>query len=206
MDFRRHETAGLLLALATGTGNLVAESLVHRKTAFILVAVPLWLGWAMLRLRRDPGAWRAWGFRLDTWRASARAVTLFVAPAALLLLAAAPLLGHWPFPVGFWLVLGLYPVWAVAQQFLLCAVLTRGLAHWLPHRAIPPAAGGLFALAHLPDLPLVGLTLVAGTMFTALYQRRPNLWVQGIGHAVLGTLTYYAVLGRDPAAALLSGF
>jgi membrane protease YdiL (CAAX protease family) len=145
-----------------------------------------------------------WGFRRDNWRDSASRVIVFVVSASALMLAAAPLLGHWPISSHVWIVLGAYPVWALAQQFLLCAVLARGLAHWLPARAVPATAGLLFALAHVPDLLLVVLTFVAGMVFVALYQRRPNLWVQALGHAVLGTLAYYAILGRDPVAALLA--
>ncbi len=205
MNPRRHEIAGLVLAVATGAGNLVAESLLHRKTAFLIIAVPVWLAWAALRLAHDPGALRVWGFRLDTWRPSATAVALFTAPAALALTAAAPLLGNWPIPNTFWLVLAAYPVWALAQQFLLCAVVTRGLTRLLPRWLVPVAAGALFACAHLPDLPLVALTLVAGIVFSELYLRWPNLWTQALGHALLGTVVYYAVLGRDPAAMLISG-
>lgn len=205
MDSSRHEVAGVMLVVATGAGNVVAEAVLHRKTAFMLVAVVLWLAWSVVRLRGDPTALRTWGFRIDNWRRSARGVVLFVAPAGVLMLAAAPLLGHWPIPAHLWIVLGAYPVWGLAQQFLLCAVLARGLSHWLPARAVPVAAGLLFALAHVPDLPLAALTFVAGVVFVTLYQRRPNLWVQALGHAVLGTVAYYAILGRDPIAALLAG-
>jgi len=200
----RHEVVGVLLALATGAGNLVAETVLHRKAGFMIVAIVLWLAWAAVRLLREPGVLRVWGFRRDNWRGSAVRVALFVVPAAILMLAVGRLLGHWPISAHFWLVLSVYPVWALAQQFVLCAVLARGLAHWLPSRAVPAAAGFLFAVAHLPDLPLVLLAFVAGLAFVMLYQRRPNLWVQALGHAVLGTVAYYAVLGRDPLAALLN--
>ncbi|MCG6964767.1 MAG: hypothetical protein LJE95_16050, partial [Acidobacteria bacterium] len=202
MDRSRHEVAGVFLVLVTGAGNIVAEAVLHRKTAFVLFACALWLAWAAMRLRGDPTALRMWGFRRDNWRDSASRVIVFVVSASALMLAAAPLLGHWPISSHVWIVLGAYPVWALAQQFLLCAVLARGLAHWLPARAVPATAGLLFALAHVPDLLLVVLTFVAGMVFVALYQRRPNLWVQALGHAVLGTLAYYAILGRDPVAAL----
>lgn len=199
------ERLGLVLVIVSAGLNLMAESIFHRKALFLAIAVPFWLGWAALAVRRDPSVLRRWGFRWDTFHASGRAVAFFVLPAAVLLMGLGLATEHWPPPPTFWIVLAAYPAWALAQQFLLCSVLSRGLEGLMPPRVVPLVAGSLFAIAHLPDLPLVALTAVAGVVFVALYQRWPNLWTQALGHGVLGTVAYYAVLGRDPLAAIFGG-
>jgi hypothetical protein len=69
-------------------------------------------------------------------------------------------------------------------------------------RALTPgkrlAATGMaalyFAVLHLPNLPLMGASLVAGFVWGNLFIARPNVWLLGASHAVLGT-ALHAVVG-----------
>jgi hypothetical protein len=112
--------------------------------------------------------------------------------------------GHAPAGFTFWLVLLVYPVWGLAQQFALQALITRNLrplVRPLPVRV--SAASALFAAAHFPNLPLMGLVLIAGLVLTTVYEKSRNLWALGLVHGVLGAAAYYFVLGQDPGAAIL---
>jgi membrane protease YdiL (CAAX protease family) len=105
--------------------------------------------------------------------------------------------GHLPPPATFWLVAAAYPVWGLVQQFLLNAILARNLRAFLPAAAVVPAAAALFGLAHAPDWYLAALTFAGGLMWVPIYLWRPNLWVLGVSHGLLGAMAYYAVLGKD---------
>ncbi|MFQ5932728.1 MAG: type II CAAX prenyl endopeptidase Rce1 family protein, partial [Nitrospiraceae bacterium] len=107
-------------------------------------------------------------------------------------------------PVTFWLTLGLYPAWGIAQQFALQNLIVRNLTGLLSHPvAIAGVAALLFGIAHYPRVSLVMLTVCAGFFFTLIYQRFPNLWAVGIVHGILGALVFYILLGKDPGAEIL---
>jgi membrane protease YdiL (CAAX protease family) len=193
----------LTLVIACGVGNLVFEDLLHAKTAFVIVAAVVWLGYVLWRRRTDPGALHTWGLRRDNLAAVAKATGAVTAPLALCALAYGFATAHFPPPRGFWLILLLYPAWGIAQQFLLNAMLARNLGAVLPGWAAIVISAALFAASHAPDLPVVALTVPAGALWVLMYRRWPNLWALGIAHGILGTLVFYGVLGRDPLALLL---
>jgi membrane protease YdiL (CAAX protease family) len=81
---------------------------------------------------------------------------------------------------------GGYVLWTMYQQFLMqdffMPRLTRGLSS---DKAIA-AAAVLFALAHLPNLPLAAATLVWGAVSCALFRRYRSLYVLGLAQGLLG--------------------
>jgi hypothetical protein len=107
-------------------------------------------------------------------------------------------------PAAFWLVFLVYPLWGIAQQFALQAMVTRNigvLVESLPLKIIAVAA--IFSMSHFPNYSLMALTLVAGVAFTWLYIRCRNIWAIGILHGIMGATAYYFVLGLDPGIKLL---
>lgn len=128
------------------------------------------------------------GFRVDNLRAAAR----LVLPATLLLalpIVAASAALHAPVRVRT-LALGLlvYPLWGLAQQYALQAVVYRrvraaGAGAWSA-----PVASALFAVVHVPNPGLVLLTFVGGCVWCELYRRVPNLFVLGVSHGFVATL------------------
>ena len=169
-----------------------------------LLAVGLWGVYALWRAVRTPGLAHRWGFRRDNFLPALRACLVFVIPAAAAMIVAASLTGRLALPPTFWVVLLLYPLYGIAQQFALQALITRNLRALVRPRAPRVVVvAALFGAAHVPDGPLIGLTLLTGLVFTWIYESHPNLWAVGIAHGLLGALAYYLVLGRDPAADLL---
>ncbi len=196
-------TVELALVTVCGVGNFLFEDILHAKTVFVIVAVVVWLGYALSRWRSDRRALHTWGLRRDNLAAAGKAAATVTVPLVACAVAYAFAARHFPPPRGFWLILLLYPAWGIAQQFLLNAMLARNLADVLPGWAVVLASAALFAAAHAPDLPVVALTLPAGALWVLMYRRWPNLWALGIAHGLIGTVVFYGVLGRDPLALLL---
>jgi hypothetical protein len=188
----------LALVVLTSAAHFLFENVWHLKGPFIAVAGVSWLGYIAWR-GRQPGQTRAWGFRTDTLWPSLMANT------GLMLVSISGMgvygLSHerGAPSAGFFYLLGLYPLWGLIQQFLLCALVAANLKRLLRNQpGTVLLSGVLFGLAHSPDWLLVGLTTVAACFWTAFYLRWPNLWVQGVAHGWLGAAAYFFVLGRDP--------
>lgn len=80
-----------------------------------------------------------------------------------------------------------YIVWSFLQEFILQAYVLLRLLRLLPRRwmAITTAAL-LFSSAHIPNLVLVGLTLVWAFIACPLFLRYRNLYALGLAHGILG--------------------
>lgn len=90
-----------------------------------------------------------------------------------------------------------YCLWGLFQQYLLNGYfVNRLLASAGPvgsARRVPVAAGALFAAVHLPNLFLVGVTLVAGYICATAYLEYRNLYFLGFAHGLIGTLLFLVV-------------
>jgi membrane protease YdiL (CAAX protease family) len=138
-----------------------------------------------------------WGLRFDNFRQCLPPYMMFAAVAAVLLYAYGHAMGN-VLPVTFWYVLALYPLWGIAQQFVLQNLVAKNLVEVLPSlpvRAFIVAA--LFASAHIPSLELFLMAFVAGFIFTVLYHHYQNLFCLGIAHGILGALGFHLVLGQN---------
>ncbi len=192
----------LLLLLVTGALHLVFENLLHAKGPFLVGVGVFWLFWILRRRRKEPALLASWGLR------AAPAAT-WIAPAAVTVLGTvglfwlAPRLGH-EIPAHVWALAVLYLPWALVQEVALQGILLRGLETAVSPRIAPVLAGLLFGVAHLPDPVLTVLTAGIGTVWATLFVRHRTIWPLAVSHAVLGALTYIAVLGRDPWVALVA--
>jgi hypothetical protein len=196
---RRRALLELAAMLATGALQLVFENVLGQKIPYLLAVSALWVFYVGRRLFRERGLAAAWGL---SPAAILPALPLHLGATALLFSA---LLGWrlWrggsPLPEGAGLVFLVYPIWALVQEFALQCLLARNLSlAGLPFAAVVPLAAACFGAAHLPDLPLAGLTALAGLIWTPLFRLRPSLWPIALSHAWVGTLAFYWVLERDP--------
>ena len=85
-----------------------------------------------------------------------------------------------------------YVVWAVGQQFLLQSYFYVRFEQLLGGRAAIVVSSVLFALLHLPNLPLTGLTLVGGLFFTEMFRTYRSLYPLAIAHALMGIAIAYS--------------
>ncbi len=88
-----------------------------------------------------------------------------------------------------WYKLVSVPMWGVLQQFLLQGFLYRRIRSLVESDGVAIAsAATIFALVHLPNLPLTLLTLTGGVVWTWVYSRAPNLFALGISHGLMSLL------------------
>jgi len=173
---------------------------------FIIGAAGLTLVYGVWRVRRDGRAvLRFWGLRFDNLWASAAVV------GAISCLAALGIFFYWwlgrsrmAVPGSFFVLLPLYPVWGIAQQFLLQSLLHRDLQILTGQRVLPCLATGLaFGLLHSVSPTLAVATGLAGLFWAAAFAWRPNVIVLGVSHGLLGGMFYYLVMGEDVLRSVL---
>jgi membrane protease YdiL (CAAX protease family) len=83
--------------------------------------------------------------------------------------------------------IGGYVLWTIYQQFLLQDYFMPRLMRILPsEQTAISLAALLFAVAHLPNLPLTAATLVWGAVSCALFLKYRNIYVLGIAQGLLG--------------------
>jgi membrane protease YdiL (CAAX protease family) len=85
-----------------------------------------------------------------------------------------------------------YVIWAVGQQFLLQSYFYLRFERLFGGRAAVVISSVLFALLHLPNLPLTGLTLVGGLFFTEMFRIYRSLYPLAIAHALMGIAIAYS--------------
>jgi membrane protease YdiL (CAAX protease family) len=81
---------------------------------------------------------------------------------------------------------GGYVLWTIYQQFLLQDYFMPRLTRLLTSNGAIMAAAILFAVAHVPNIPLVIATLLWGAASCLLFRRYRNLWVIGLAQGMLG--------------------
>jgi hypothetical protein len=81
---------------------------------------------------------------------------------------------------------GGYVLWTLYQQFLLQDYFMPRLARVLTSDGAVAAGALLFAVAHLPNLPLTLATLAWGAVSCLLFRRYRSLYVLGLAQGLLG--------------------
>ena len=88
----------------------------------------------------------------------------------------------------------LLPAWALAQQYVMQGFVNRRAQVFLASgvRSVI-LVGAIFALLHLPNLPLASTTFVGGLIWAIAYQRVPNLLAPAISHAIVSLLLAFSL-------------
>jgi membrane protease YdiL (CAAX protease family) len=85
-----------------------------------------------------------------------------------------------------------YVIWALGQQFLLQSYFYLRFESLFGARAAVVVSTVLFALLHVPNLPLTVMTFVGGLFFTEMFRIYRSLYPLGIAHAALGIAIAYS--------------
>jgi membrane protease YdiL (CAAX protease family) len=181
--------AYLDFALAAAAVGLIALS-ARRSTAL----------WAAGARRNLASASRA------AWLASAAFTGVALAMLAGLgaFVSSAALLGGEPAPFGvrlanwhFFLAIALYLPWALLQQYIFQHYLLARLLQLVPLPLAIALTAAAFSSVHFPRWPVMAVVLVAGVVWSLIYERWRTLWPLACSHAVLGSALHYWVFGRD---------
>jgi len=80
-----------------------------------------------------------------------------------------------------------YLIWSFVQEFLVQVFVLTRLVRLLPRRSLAIAAAALlFAIAHIPNPVLIGLTLIWALIACPFFLRYRNLYALGLAHGILG--------------------
>jgi hypothetical protein len=188
-----------ILVISVCAAYVLLEALhVPKRWSFLAMGLAL-AAFAAYLARRRTDSWHALGFRTDNLKAG------LLPTIAITLVGAAGLVGF-----GIWggrtawgpqalLLLGLYPIWALAQQFAFQGVLHRRLMVLIRPGILHVFVTAIaFASVHFGNRVLFALTFVAGIVWSTLYRRWPNLWLLAGSHSVLAALAYPLVLAYAP--------
>ncbi len=172
------------------------------KGLFIGLASLSWVGYIFWRVQQDSTLWVRWGFHVENLRAAFFWPTLIFVIGVVLMAwyGMANVRMFWPGHI--FVLLLLYPLWGILQQFLVQALGVANLIILFPKQGwivALPVGVVLFSLVHYPDgWLLMGATGIMACVFIPCYLRDRNLWPLGLYHGWLGTFFYLWVLGRDP--------
>lgn len=185
-------------------GATIAGHLILQRSGpsfvFIASACLFWTGYVAYRGNRDPGIFRRWGFRRDNLVVASRVPLLMFATGASGLAIYGALSGQFQFPPSIWLLLLVYPIWGIVQQFLTLGIFLQSLEQMIGSRFTLPIAlssAALFSAVHTPDLEVMAATFALELLLIPLFLRYRNLWPLGIVHGFLGALFYTWGLGRN---------
>lgn len=160
-----------------------------------------WMSYVVWKVRQDPTRWKGWGFHTDNLRQAFMWPSVVFAGSGLAMAWYGIVAGQGLWQGHMLLLLFLYPLWGVLQQFLVQALGVDNLMKIFPQHGLwlaMPIGVILFALVHFPDWWLMLATGLMACFFIPFYIRDRNLWPLGLYHGWLGTFFYLWVLGRDP--------
>ncbi len=196
----RQELYEFLAILVVSAAHVVVALFVSERAAaiFNILAVVLFAGYVIFQAARNRGVWREWGFRLDNLRSAFWPYVVFLSLATIFLFIVGAFTGGLVCSGSFLLAVLCYPLWGLAQQFVLQNFVARYLSAKISSSLLSAFVTSLlFGLSHIPNIVLGGWAFLAGVALTMIYRKHPNLWLVGIAHGVLASLVFYWVLQLD---------
>ena len=197
----------ITFVVLTGLGNILLAEWLNLQSVYVVAACLFWAGFIAVRAAADRSVLTEWGFAKRGFGRSMALLSPFMLLSVLGSAAYGKFTGsmvlHWHMV----LVLLLYPIWGLVQQFLVVSLLAGNIRKYsrYPEPVIVLLTASVFALAHASSLPLVGASFCLALVTTTIFFRTRNLWALGIFHGTFGTCLYFFVLGRDPLLEILHG-
>jgi hypothetical protein len=195
-------------AVLTASGKFVFSDWLGYQLHYTVAAIVFWAAYVTLRHNWDPSILKRWGF---TRKGLKQGLTLgagaFVVGLGVSLLYGASKevsIINWNLP----LLMLLYPVWGIVQQFLVVGLfadnviaLSRGR---IPEFVVVMIAALLFAAVHVPDRELMVATFCLGIVSVLVFFKTRNLIAVGILHGWFASVFYFFAMGEDPLAPLIT--
>ncbi len=191
----------VLAVIATGILYLIFQGL-GAKGLFIALASVSWMSYIVWRVRQDSSWWVEWGFQ------TANLLSAFLWPTVIFVVGVSLMAWYgmaqnrvlWQEHI--LVLLLLYPLWGILQQFLVQGLGVANLLKIFPTKGwmvALPVGVVLFSMVHYPDgWLLMVATGIMACFFIPCYLRDRNLWPLGLYHGWLGTFFYLWVMGKDP--------
>lgn len=181
-------------------GVYVAASFLDVRIGYIIPAVITALtGFVLFTFKYRPDRWNDFGFRLTNLWPSIKVVGPITLVGATALLIWATIQRVSIFRWEFIVLLPLYPIWGLIQQFIFQGILHRRLLIIFDNQVIALLSTTvIFSMIHIADIRIAGLTLLVGAIWSWSFQRIPNLWTLAVSHGILAALTYPLFLGENP--------
>ncbi|GJL62979.1 MAG: hypothetical protein NPIRA04_16330 [Nitrospirales bacterium] len=184
----------------TGVAHVVFQGL-DAKGFFIVLASICWLTYVGCRVWQRPDHWRGWGFRTDNLKVALvwPTIVFMIAMVGMFLIAFSYGRDLWSAHIPVLLLV--YPIWGVLQQFLVQALGVSNMVQLFPRVSswgIVLIGACLFSVVHYPHGWLMCATGLLACVFIPSYLQHRNLWVLGVYHGWLGTFFYLWVLNQDP--------
>jgi membrane protease YdiL (CAAX protease family) len=125
------------------------------------------------------------GFRFDNFFAASRTLVIPTIICLIAVLFVSWLAGSFSLKPLRWRYVWL-PLWALFQQYFLQGFINRRAQIILgPGFASVLLVALIFALLHLPNPLLTGITFIGGALLAMVYQRQPNLFALAISHSLV---------------------
>jgi uncharacterized protein len=179
--------------------------------AFYITGIFLfWLGYIYYRVKSNRDTLKHWGFKKEYFKQT----LLYLAPLVFIASVVSVLYSLFNKSLSFsWyfiLVLILYPLWGIIQQFMMLGIISHNLVTItggkMNRYLIIFLVSTLFSLIHYPSFFLMIFTFFLEVVFITVYLKWRNLWAIGIAHGWIATFILYYVLDRNLWSELFSMF
>lgn len=199
----------LSAVVVTAAGKFILGDWLGLDTIYIVAAGGFWIVYVGMRWSWNRSVFERWGLSWKSVPVAAWRILPYAAAGIAFCIVYGLFNPNAIVNGNLFLTLAFYPLWGTVQQLLVVA-LTADNAVALTderfgERQAIGAAAVLFAMVHIPELPLVGATFCLGAVTTLVFFRTRNVIVPGIVHGWFATLFYFLVMGEDPLAPLLTG-
>lgn len=190
------------MVIFTGLGKLLFVDILNVKFLYIIAAISFWTIYFVIRVSKNKELIKYWGLSIsnakETFKIVAIVGSVMLGTFVIYGIFRNNLIFHWNIVI----ILLLYPIWGLVQQFLMMSLFAGNLKDYqkkhFNESLIVILTSILFSLVHYPSFPLIMATFIMAIFYSIVFLRRRNIIPLGIVHGILGGVFYYAVLNRDP--------
>ena len=210
MKYTNQQQFAILAVFLTAVLKFIFMDWLNWSVFYICGIVLFWMAYILYRVKSNRETLILWGFKKEHFKQS----LLYLAPLMFITGIVSVLYSSMneslSFSRYFILVLLLYPLWGLIQQFMMLGIISQNLASAAEGKMnrylIVFLVSALFSMVHYPSFFLMIFTFFLEVVFVTVYLKWRNLWAIGIAHGWVGTFILYYVLGRDLWSELFSIF